>query len=609
MVKRHLLVPKYISLFGTAHFPPVDNQGSIGSCASQSITENQFGNAVSRYIHKLDPDSNFSPRDHIDERFSPKFTYNLTGGGTAWVYEMLKEQGTLCQDECIFEKNEAGGAMHHGKDGKICTKSTSFPVEPGQMERAMRWRLKNFRQIWFTKKPYCEKLTTSEEGRKLLHSIKETLLRGDVVVTGGYPGRWVFGRLDGCGNLGKVGEGAVVAAAGTGGGGHQVTIVGYDDEVTCTFAGVKLRGAFLVVNSYGVGWQNAGLCWIMYDAVNTVSEFPALNDSSLYSGPMYLTPAQNMSMFPESLAVGNQKLSFKEDGACEVYGKTYKAYTAQDANGAYLTYKREKGERGLFLSEEKGGRYAFIPYEDMAGWETTDKQYVKDEYKDSFWIYLVDKDEDPEGARMMDAGTSFTASGRKVGIATHNAGRYPEAKSWLLDGKPAKNFTSRLAIAAGKGTKSERIWVLDQFCFIDWENDIVLGMPELYVKVDVSATDRDCFRIYLTRKSKGALARKRLLPAIFRYAGDHPAFCDKKKGEYLNFKGELKGEECQGQFALNFEPLLPKGGKLTDYEWGVEFAKGRKGRASLLGAEIVCADKALSVTQKRDGNKITFTLE
>ena len=609
MVKRHLIVPKYITLFGTAHFPPVDNQGAIGSCASQSITENQFGNAVSRYFHKLDPDSNFSPRDHIDERFSPKYTYNLTGGGTAWVYEMLREQGTLCQDECIFEKNENGGAMHHFKDGKICTKSTSFPVEPGQMERAMRWRLKDFTQIWFTKEPYNEKLTTSEDGRKLLHRIKETLVRGDVVVTGGYPGRWVFGRLDGCGNLGKVGEDAVVAAAGNGGGGHQVTIVGYDDEVTCTFAGVKLRGAFLVVNSYGEGWQNRGLCWIMYDAVNTVSEFPALNDASLYSGPMYLTPAQNMSMFPESLTVENHKLRFREDGVCEVYGKTYQAFTAQAGDGVYLTYKREKGERELFLSNEKGLRFAFVPYEDITDWETTNKEYVKDEYKGSYWIYLADKDEDEEGFRMVDAGVSFTASGRKVGIATHNAGRYPEAKSWLPDCIPKGDFISRLAIAAGKDKKSGRIWALDQFCFINWEEDVVLGMPPLYVKVDVSATDRDCFKIYLTRKEKGKAARRRLLPAIFRYAADHPAFCDKRKGEYLNFRGELKGGECKGQFALNFEPLLPKNRSLSDFEWGIEFSKGRKGKASLLDAELVCEDKTLSAAKKRDGNKIIFTLK
>ena len=62
-----LSLPSYASIFGDTHFPPIDNQGAIGSCASQAIMRNQFTNAVSRVIHRNDETSAFCPRDDFDE--------------------------------------------------------------------------------------------------------------------------------------------------------------------------------------------------------------------------------------------------------------------------------------------------------------------------------------------------------------------------------------------------------------------------------------------------------------------------------------------------------------------------------------------------------------
>ena len=135
-------------------------------------------------------------------------------------------------------------------------------------------------------------------------------------------------------------------------------------------------------------------------------------------------------------------------------------------------------------------------------------------------------------------------------------------------------------------------------------------MPELYVKATVTATDRECFRILLTRKEKGGSLTKKFTPAIFRYSQFHPTYCDRKKGEYVNFEGKLKGGECTGYFAFSYEPLLklPKGKTVNDYEWGIEFKKGRKGKATLVDATLCNSDKETLATAKAENGKITFVL-
>lgn len=604
---KHTL-PCYASIWGDTHFPPVDNQGAIGSCASQAIMRNQFSNAVSRLIHEKDPASLYCPRDRFGDAFTPKYSYNMVGPGTAWVYEFLTYHGALPQTEGIFEKTDTGrpgvlgGSIPRDKDGRRCPASTSFLVGKGQMEKALYYRVRHFDQRWFTKPPYNEKLTTSEQGLALLTCIKEAILSGEAVVTGGYPGRWVYTDVTGCGNLAKAGERICVAAAGNGGGGHQVTIVGYDDGVTTEFAGVRLTGAFLIANSYGDGWMNGGLTWMAYDAVNTVSEHKELNDPALYSGPMHLTPTEGMKMFPAALTKANQELDFRRDGDAQIHGKGYPAFLIYDVStDEYVSYAPDGGDRALFLTRDRAQarRFVPVPYADILTFPGADRKYEKEEYAGSYWLYAVDREGAPDGYCVLDAGVSFTSSGRTCNLATHNGARYPEAKSWLLDNYAPKGFHSRLTIAAGKDARSERIWTLDQFCFIDRHKDVVLGMPDRYVKCTVEATDRDCFKIFVVRRNKKSGRVRRFLPAMFRYNNCRPFFGEKKKGDYLNFEGILRGGACRGEIAFSLEPLYGgKQGAFDDYLWSLELRKGRSGRARLIDATLCDGEmRTLSFTE------------
>ncbi|MBQ7847715.1 MAG: hypothetical protein IJ344_05450, partial [Clostridia bacterium] len=102
-------LPSAVDLRESIHLPPIGNQGALGCCASMAITYTQFTNAYSRYIHALDPTSTFNPSSgKAQYLFSPRFTYNLAGAGTAWVYEILKEQGTVTQSYSAFTYDQYG---------------------------------------------------------------------------------------------------------------------------------------------------------------------------------------------------------------------------------------------------------------------------------------------------------------------------------------------------------------------------------------------------------------------------------------------------------------------------------------------------------------------
>ena len=105
-------LPDSFTLVGTKHLPPISNQGEIGTCASSAITYMQFTNAVSRYLHSINPDIEWDPSSG-DEKyiFSPKFTYNFAGSGTEWVYRILIENGCLTLEDSHFLTNANGAGL------------------------------------------------------------------------------------------------------------------------------------------------------------------------------------------------------------------------------------------------------------------------------------------------------------------------------------------------------------------------------------------------------------------------------------------------------------------------------------------------------------------
>lgn len=267
-------LPSSATLVGTQFLPPVSNQGGIGCCASEAITYLQFSNAVARYKYSLDPTTSWKPSTGSAAYcMFPGFTYNLAGAGTAWVYEVLKEQGVFPQTVQTF----SGGVTGAASDSPASARTWS--ASEGNWDLAQQYRIKNYDQVWIGNAPYNYNITTSTAGRQLIDRIKQSLVDGNVVVTGGYVSVWTneIVTIKDTGTLGKKYESVIPFSSGERSGGHQVAIVGYDDNITCVKNGVELKGAFLVQNSWGEGWYNGGRIWMMYDALNEVSEYSALN--------------------------------------------------------------------------------------------------------------------------------------------------------------------------------------------------------------------------------------------------------------------------------------------------------------------------------------------
>ncbi|MBP5318530.1 MAG: C1 family peptidase [Paludibacteraceae bacterium] len=266
-----ITVPSAIDLRQSPCLPNIMQQGQVGCCASAAITYMMYSNAYARYMQSLYPENNFHPASGSESmQFSPKFTYNLGGAGTAWVLETIKEQGVPPRMYSNFNNWESWAS-----DDAV---AKSWSATPGVWDMAQNFRLNHYEQIWFS--TYNYQMTTSPGGRQLLDRIKELLRAGNVVMTGGYSNYWCSDtvKITNPGQFARSGEVAIPYCVRNENpeGGHQVCFIGYDDDITCVKNGVTLKGAFLVANSWG-NWCKTGCVWLMYDALNQQSEYAALN--------------------------------------------------------------------------------------------------------------------------------------------------------------------------------------------------------------------------------------------------------------------------------------------------------------------------------------------
>lgn len=267
-------LPAAVDLSTTIHLPKIGNQGAVGCCVSMAATYMQLTNAYSRYLHELDPNITWDPSSGSAKYcFAPRFTYNLGGAATAEVYRILEEQGAPTQTWAQF----SGGVTGYASNDKL---AKDWATIDGSWDEAQRFRISTFDQVWAIKDDMFYNGTQSGEGAALINRIKEALNAGNVVVTGGYPDRWVTDlvTISAKGTYGKSGDKAIPYSTNVSSGGHQVSIVGYDDNITCVKNGVTLKGAFKIANSWG-SWQNSGFIWMMYDALNGngQSQYGALN--------------------------------------------------------------------------------------------------------------------------------------------------------------------------------------------------------------------------------------------------------------------------------------------------------------------------------------------
>ncbi|MFC1713453.1 FlgD immunoglobulin-like domain containing protein [Candidatus Poribacteria bacterium] len=239
-------------------FPPIGDQGSLGSCTTFATTYYQLTHMVGRDKGWVQPDS-----PNYDIIFSPRWTFNFQrdsekNGSSFWGnYNVLQNNGA-----CTWNEFPYIGQTEPPENYR------AWCMDPDAWENAINYRIDPISYI------------LDDD----LVEIKNTLDNGYLLTFGTYVQNWQYTTIED--NLGsgyddyEVGKDIAFWVNGTRGG-HAMTIVGYNDDI---WTDVNKSGdidegelgAFRIANSWGtdstsLAAKDNGFVWLAYDALKEVS--------------------------------------------------------------------------------------------------------------------------------------------------------------------------------------------------------------------------------------------------------------------------------------------------------------------------------------------------
>ena len=227
-------LPSSVDLSTSPCFPPIGNQGSIGSCTAWASTYYQYSYEVNKLNNVT------STADRVI--YSPKWTYNNINSGVdngssyTNAYTLLKNQGAVTLNE--FPYSSSGYDLQ------------DLPTYDGAIE--------DMRNALNTRLSFYGTYTISGSGTVItsnkdsdLNQVKTALNNGKVLTFQTYND---FNYKKGTGNWSNT-KLVYRCYDAPNSGSHAMTIVGYDDSVTCDINGngtieAGERGAFKVINSW-----------------------------------------------------------------------------------------------------------------------------------------------------------------------------------------------------------------------------------------------------------------------------------------------------------------------------------------------------------------------
>ncbi|MEE0266156.1 MAG: starch-binding protein, partial [Acutalibacteraceae bacterium] len=265
-------LPASIDHSTSKYFPPIGDQGSIGSCTVWSELYYQFGFAMNKHLDR---------EGTAENTFSPKWVYNFANGSTdkgssaEAAYKVIQMQGCPPMSMFQYDKDYLGWST----DEKV-------------WRAALDYRLKSSQ--FFTDPGRTGKEVTSPDDSDIA-AMKTAISNGDLLSFTTYINSWKKVKLkkhpDAPENSNFVNEYSVISRDGSSGC-HRMTIVGYNDNIWTDVNNngnidKGEMGAFKVVNSWGDDYANHGFIWLSYDALNHKSSVAGAANASNRSAAIY----------------------------------------------------------------------------------------------------------------------------------------------------------------------------------------------------------------------------------------------------------------------------------------------------------------------------------
>ena len=231
-------------------FPPVGDQGGIGSCACFSTTyyTMTYMSARARGVDVIAGGN--------ATIFSPKFCYNFINGGQdlgSWIttaYSVQQNHGVPTLAAWPYDGN-----------------FREWPITADIWRNAIPSRMSSSGAVY---------ALDTDPGLK---TMKQMIANGYVLNFATNIWGWQFTTI--ANDPGTTADDAFVGNAvchwhSNAGGGHAMTVVGYNDNLWVDLNGngsvdAGEKGALRIVNNWGGGWGNGGKAWLMYDALKAVT--------------------------------------------------------------------------------------------------------------------------------------------------------------------------------------------------------------------------------------------------------------------------------------------------------------------------------------------------
>jgi C1A family cysteine protease len=320
----------FVDLSTLDQFPPIGNQGNVGSCTAWSTGYylNSFASAT-RYNASL---KNKTKSPYM---CNPSYIYpyiNLGSDAGGWPVDSFNiQKWTGCAPTSgrpltamLLDPNDV--YSYYNKD--------YFPNIVKTKQPGLRNRIKDYMQIAHgydgLDNSEMENVKTALQNGQLVSvtvqsHINFSEFRTQKLVQDSsdqnnyyieincsepktrfyYPNK-TFVQLDYCENM-KASDGHIYGKS------HQITIVGYDDERTYKVNGQMQKGAFKLANQWSTSWGENGFIWVAYSLFQQKPNDPNLIGNFLVDYPLYTIPNESSdAVYNPQVYINVQAINFVE---------------------------------------------------------------------------------------------------------------------------------------------------------------------------------------------------------------------------------------------------------------------------------------------------------